>query len=106
MDTTKDVINIVRRFSRHLIRKGIPVTRAILFGSWAKGTAQSDSDIDIGIVSPNFGKDDFEDLGYLLHETRYVDDRIEPAPLSIEDYETDSTPFVMEIKKTGKLVDI
>lgn len=106
MDTTKDVTNIVRRFSRHLMRQGIPVVQAILFGSWAKGTAGSDSDIDIGIVSPSFGKDDFEELGYLLRETRYVDSRIEPIPLSTEDYETDATPFILEIKKYGKVIDV
>lgn len=106
MDTTEDITNVVRLFSRHLVQQGIPVTRAILFGSWAKGTATPDSDIDVGIVSPRFGDDDLEEMQLLLLKTRDIDDRIEPIPLSIEDYETDATPFIMEIKKYGKLIDV
>jgi predicted nucleotidyltransferase len=35
-----------------LLRLRIPLTQAYLFGSYAEGTAQEDSDIDIAVFSP------------------------------------------------------
>ena len=36
------------------LRKVLPIERAILFGSHAKGTADDGSDIDVAIISPMF----------------------------------------------------
>jgi len=101
MAQATDIIAIVRLYARHLADQGVPVNRVILFGSWAKGTARSDSDIDVGIVSSRFGNDEIEEMQYLLYQTRHIDDRIEPIPMSVEDYENDATPFIVEIKKHG-----
>lgn len=96
-----EIVRVAQRFANHVQRQGIPVTRAVLFGSWAKGKARKDSDIDICLVSPQFGKDDLVEMRYLLMETMAVDSRIEPISLSVEDYENDATPFIIEIKKHG-----
>lgn len=101
-----EIVKIARHFANHVQSQGIPVTRTVLFGSWAKGKARKDSDIDICLVSSQFGKDDLTEMRYLLMETMVVDSRIEPIPMSIEDYETDATPFVLEIKKYGKVIDV
>lgn len=101
-----EIVRVAHRFANHVQHQGTPVTRAVLFGSWAKGKARKDSDIDICLVSPQFGKDDLIEMRYLLMETMVVDSRIEPIPMSIEDYENDATPFVLEIKKYGKVIDI
>ncbi|MBI3576683.1 nucleotidyltransferase domain-containing protein [Candidatus Gottesmanbacteria bacterium] len=102
----QDIVRVAQRFANHVQRQGIPVARTVLFGSWAKGKARKDSDIDICLVSPQFGKDDLIEMRYLLMETMAVDSRIEPIPMSTKDYETDATPFVLEIKKYGKIIDI
>jgi predicted nucleotidyltransferase len=44
-----------------LNRKGIRVERALLFGSYASGKDCANSDLDVAIVSPDFGKDRFEE---------------------------------------------
>jgi len=93
-----------RKFVSHLKTKGIPVKKAIIFGSWAKGKQTSDSDIDLCLVSQKFGKDEVAELQFLLKQTREVDDRIEPLPLSLEDFQASATPLVVEIKKHGKLI--
>ena len=45
-DILKDVVGIIRRY---LPREEFEV---VLFGSWARGDAQENSDIDIGLVGP------------------------------------------------------
>ena len=72
----------------------------ILFGSYAKGTEKEDSDIDIAIISSDF-KDIIEDGANLIGFTWKIDTRIEPHPITTEDYENVATPFVQEIIDTG-----
>ena len=72
----------------------------ILFGSYAKGTENEDSDIDIAIVSGDFN-DIIEDGAKLIGLTWKIDTRIEPHPISTEDYISASNPFVQEVMNTG-----
>lgn len=53
-ETTDRVMNIVKAYLTVLSQKGIPVQKAYLFGSQPKGTAGSNSDIDLLVVSPVF----------------------------------------------------
>lgn len=96
----QSVVSAVRRYIDHIRSKGIPIHRAYVFGSWAKGLADSASDIDVCIVSPAF-KNEIEDLQFLLRETRTIDDRIEPLPLSLVDFSDENNPLVAEIKRYG-----
>ncbi len=52
--TTNQITHIVKSYLSTLIEMGIPVERAYLFGSQAKGTAKPDSDIDLIVVSSAF----------------------------------------------------
>lgn len=72
----------------------------ILFGSYAKGTENVDSDIDIAIISSDFS-DIIDDGAKLIGLTWKIDTRIEPHPITTEDYEKISTPFVKEVIDTG-----
>ena len=72
----------------------------ILFGSYAKGTENEDSDIDIAIISSDFS-DIIEDGAKLIGLTWKIDTRIEPHPITTEDYQKVSTPFVKEVVATG-----
>lgn len=72
----------------------------ILFGSYAKGTENEDSDIDIAIISSDFN-DIIEDGANLIGLTWKIDTRIEPHPITTKDFENISTPFVKEILDTG-----
>ncbi|KKQ34263.1 MAG: Nucleotidyltransferase [Candidatus Nomurabacteria bacterium GW2011_GWB1_37_5] len=53
---------IIRHYSRILKQSGIGFEEIILFGSQAKGTARKWSDIDLAIVSTDFGKDSHAEL--------------------------------------------
>ncbi|TVL99854.1 MAG: hypothetical protein CV087_16550 [Candidatus Brocadia sp. WS118] len=48
-----------------LAARGIKVEKAILYGSYVSGKEHTCSDIDIAVISPDFGKDRFEE-GKLL----------------------------------------
>lgn len=82
------------------IREFYKIDAIILFGSYAKGMQNEDSDIDIAIVSSDF-KDMIEDGAKLIGLTWKIDTRIEPHPITTEDYEKTSNPFVKEIIDTG-----
>ena len=72
----------------------------ILFDSYAKGTENEDSDIDIAIISSDFS-DIIEDGAKLIGLTWKIDTRIEPHPITTEDYQKVSNPFVREVVDTG-----
>lgn len=97
-----EIKDIVIKFVNALMNKGIQVEKAILFGSYLSGRYSNYSDIDIAIVSPDFGKDRFEE-GKILFQTAWrVDPRIEPIPISSESYENDTwVPLIYEIRHNG-----
>jgi predicted nucleotidyltransferase len=99
---TPEIKNTAIRFAKVIRSKGIPINRLVIFGSYAKGKAKGHSDIDLCIVSSKFGKDSISELQFLLKQSRNVDDRIEPIPVSIKEYKEGKSPFVFEIKKFGK----
>ena len=90
------------KFSKALNKKGIRVSKVILYGSRARGNFSKDSDIDVAIVSPDFGKDRFEE-GVKLFQIAYkIDPRIEPVPVSLRSFEQDTwLPLIFEIRKKG-----
>ena len=94
-----EIIDSVNRFIEE-IKKQYDVTAIILFGSYAKGTENEDSDIDIAIISSDFN-DIIEDGAKLISLTWKIDTRIEPHPILAEDYKKVSNPFVREIVDTG-----
>ncbi len=46
--------SIIERFLAELTKKGISVEQAVLFGSYAQGTFNEWSDIDLAVVSKKF----------------------------------------------------
>ena len=103
---TKTSINqtvtlVVNKFVAHLGTQGIPVQQAIIYGSWAKGNAKKDSDIDLCIVSENFGRDNIGELQFLLKQTRAIDNRLEPVPFTSEELANPYSTLASEIRTHG-----
>ncbi|MGQ1946623.1 nucleotidyltransferase domain-containing protein [Geofilum sp. OHC36d9] len=72
-----------------------------LFGSYAKGKSTDDSDIDVALIFTSL--DDsrrFDIQVQLMLLAAQIDSRIEPHPISHDDFNS-GNPFVVEIKKTG-----
>ena len=83
-----------------VIRGVISIESAYLFGSYATGSARSDSDIDIGIFTNAPIDDYFTIVKRLFSARRSVDALIEPH-LFITD--NDQSGFHEEVKKGIKL---
>ena len=95
----KDIVDSINKFIQE-IKKKYNVPAIILFGSYAKGTENEDSDIDIAIISDEF-TDIYDCMAVLMGMTWNIDARIEPHPITTEDYEKVANPFVKEIVDTG-----
>ena len=71
------------------------------YGSYARGKARSDSDIDVAVISKNFGKDRVEEEMTLPVKGK-IDPRLEPIPISSESYQNNTwVPLIYEIKEKG-----
>ena len=97
-----EIRNIVKRFVDALTARGTRVEKAVLYGSYASGNIHASSDIDIAIISPDFGQDRFEERKILMQIAWRIDPRIEPVPISSESYEKDTwIPLIYEIRQKG-----
>ena len=81
-----------------LVGEQINPTKIVLYGSFAKGNWNENSDIDIAVIV-NKIDDDFLELSKRLNKlTRNIDNRIEPVLLQIDE---DRSGFLSSILKTG-----
>ena len=92
------VKNYIRDVNKH-----ISVNKAILYGSYAKGTQNEYSDVDVAIFSDGFkGKNRIEINAFLFSLARkYKNICIEPIGFGSSDLEEEN-PFIKEILDTGK----
>lgn len=98
--------DLIKKYILLLKQKGIEVSKVILFGSYAKGMARPDSDIDLAIVSSQFGKDNWKEMVLLRKLAMKIDSHIEPLPFAPQDMEDRYSTLSQEIKKTGILLNI
>jgi predicted nucleotidyltransferase len=88
------------------MRNEIIINYAILFGSYAKGNPREESDIDIAIISENFGKNHLEELQFLSRKRKFSDSSIEAIPFSLEDFKNrDKGDLITEIYENGVIIE-
>lgn len=100
----KQVKEEINNFVHLLQREQIKISRVILFGSFAKGKQKDYSDIDLAVVSPNFGRDTHKEMMFLVNLSSRVSNRIEAIPVAEKDMQMKYHPLIGEIKKYGKVV--
>ncbi len=100
---TDSIIEIIRRYIEELEKSQIHIVEAIIFGSYAKGKAKPESDIDIALISDDFTGDRFEDRRKIIPLRRIIDSRIEPIPFRPEDFNNGGA-LAEEIKRTGMII--
>ena len=93
-----NIINIVKKYINEISKK-FKIKGVYLFGSYAKGTDNKDSDIDVAIILDS-DANTFDLMLELMMLTQNIDLRIEPHPIKENDFE-EGNPFVEEIKTTG-----
>lgn len=99
--TEAEIRRMIEQYINQL-KKEMTVNKVILYGSYAKGTATEDSDVDIAIESPDFSNNYLAEW-QKLYRTVWksgVEPILEPRPLhpAMESF------MIEEILRTGKVV--
>jgi predicted nucleotidyltransferase len=97
----KGINKIIVEYVSAVAKQAPGFITSFVFGSYAKNTQKPTSDIDIALIIDQLSDDEKFDLQVeLILSASQFDYRIEPHPLSNEDFNT-YTPFSAEIKRTG-----
>jgi len=98
MDKT-NVLKIAQAYADE-VKTRFDYEKVILFGSYAKGNYNKDSDIDIAVVFLDYNNR-MDRQVELMKLTRNIDSRIEPHPFRESEFQL-SNPIVNEIVKYGE----
>jgi predicted nucleotidyltransferase len=99
----KDALNIATKYA-DAVKEKYDFVRIILFGSYAKGNFNEDSDIDIAVILKDYSN--LIDIQLdLMRLRRKIDSRIEPHPFRAKDFDI-TNPIDNEIVKYGKDINI
>ncbi|MFH1456578.1 MAG: nucleotidyltransferase domain-containing protein [Patescibacteria group bacterium] len=103
----KKILANIKEYATYLNSNGFAWQSLYLYGSWAKGKAHKDSDIDIAFVSNEF-KDDFQGLQFLWSKLRKKDalKGIEPIAFTPESFSSAGNPLALTIKKEGIKIEL
>lgn len=93
----EEITAIAKKYA-DLVKKEMNVEAVYLFGSFANGNHDQDSDIDIAVIADDFSGDIIEDTLRLMRIRRKVDTRIEPHPMRKDN------PLIMEVIATGRRI--
>jgi predicted nucleotidyltransferase len=91
---------IIDQFLSELAANDITIEQAVLFGSYAKGTFDEWSDIDLALVSSAFEGERFKDREKIRRIKLKVSSLLEPAPYTPEEFTADN-PFIKHLIETG-----
>jgi len=93
----KKVIKLLKKYKK-LLSEHLEFEEMILFGSYARGSAGKDSDLDVAVIVNSLDDDYYSIRPLLWKIRRQVDDRIEPVLL---ERHYDESGFLSEIKNYG-----
>jgi predicted nucleotidyltransferase len=96
----EEVIDKIEAYSRRVRDHCHPIM-IVVYGSYARGTATEDSDIDIAVICDAMSGDYLENAAALFKLRRDIDLRIEPVLIESNNA---SGSFYNEILRTGKIV--
>ena len=74
--------------------------KVMMFGSYSKGCANPDSDIDVAVIVPTYGDKKIEISKNLWHDVRKVSFLIEPVLMANDKW----SPLYEDVMRTGIVV--
>ncbi|HCM81859.1 MAG: nucleotidyltransferase [Microgenomates group bacterium GW2011_GWC1_43_11] len=98
---TQDLSDLLSRYVARIREAGIPIEKVILFGSHARGTAKPESDIDLCVVSSQFGRDYHTSMVQLRILLSDIDRAVDVVPYTPEDLLDKYDPLAHEIRRYG-----
>ena len=97
----KRTVKRIKDFINSIANQNPKLVAAYLFGSYAKGNQNKDSDIDLALIFDDLNDNaKFDIQVQLMLEASKFDLRIEPHPFLREDFNSNN-PFSAEILRTG-----
>ncbi|MBI3760711.1 MAG: nucleotidyltransferase domain-containing protein [Chloroflexi bacterium] len=105
MVRTEDQIRAaVKEFVRAL-KPTVRVQQVILYGSYARGQAREESDIDIAVLSDDFAQmSKLEVIQVLAHRRIHCDSMLMPVGYTPAQFNDPDNAFAREIARTGKVI--
>ena len=95
----QSVIELVQQYLHQCRGAGLPVTRAILYGSYARGAQRPESAIDILLLSPAFEELTWDQETLAWKVARSVDWRIQPVLCGEVTYETNDWHPLLDLAR-------
>jgi len=98
---SRSVLQKVQDYLKHLQAQGLSIHSAYIFGSRVRGRTDRWSDIDVCVVSPDFGPRN-DGITYLWRALRKQDTQAGIEPIGFHPNEfSDDVPVVHEIQRRG-----
>lgn len=97
----KDISKIIKLYKNRLKKSGIDVTKIILFGSYAHGRPHPWSDLDLCVISEDFGKDSIEETSRINYLANNISPLIEAHPITPHDLAEENVSIAYDVKKYG-----
>ncbi|MBO7545769.1 MAG: nucleotidyltransferase domain-containing protein [Paludibacteraceae bacterium] len=92
-----EALGLVRRYKQVIAPRFEVEPRVMMFGSYSKGNAGPDSDIDVAVIVPTYGDKKLDISKALWHDTREVSFLIEPVLMADDRW----SPLYSDVMKTG-----
>lgn len=102
-----EITHIINEFKDKLVKLyGNSLRNLVLYGSWARGEATENSDIDLLVVLDGSiipGREIDRMIDIITELNLKYDVLLSVCPVSIENYLTVKTPFFVNVNKEGVL---
>ncbi len=98
--TREEALALVRRYKEVIRHRFAVEPKVMMFGSYSKGYANPDSDIDVAVIVPTYGDRKFEMSKGLWHDVDEVSFLIEPVLMAEDRW----SPLYDDVMRTGVAV--
>ncbi|MBR0275743.1 MAG: nucleotidyltransferase domain-containing protein [Prevotella sp.] len=95
--TRDEALALVRRYKEIIRPRFANEPRVMMFGSYSKGYANPDSDIDVAVIIPTYGDRKLEISKLLWHDVDRVSFLIEPVLMAEDRW----SPLYDDVMRTG-----
>ena len=95
--TCEEALALVRRYKEVISSRFDTEPKVMMFGSYSKGCANPDSDIDVAVIVPSYGDRKFEISKGLWRDVRNISFLIEPVLMAEDRW----SPLYDDVMRTG-----
>ena len=96
----EEAIGLVRQYKQVIMPRFAVEPKVMMFGSYSKGYANPDSDIDVAVIVPSYGDKKLEISKHLWHDVDKVSFLIEPILMAEDKW----SPLYDDVMRTGIVV--